>query len=148
MPTRPARERFAEKYLYDQETGCWNWTDTPNSAGYGTFRQNSERIDLAHRYSYEHYRAPIEPGQVVLHRCDNPLCVNPAHLMAGTQSDNMIDASRKGRHGLAKLDADKVRHIRQGVMSRSEYATLYGVTCPAIRLVQIGKTYAWVEDEE
>nr|MBA3891683.1 HNH endonuclease [Gemmatimonadaceae bacterium] len=80
---------------------CWIWIGAKNPAGYGQLRIKSAmggfRISLAHRLSYELYVGPIPTGLVVMHSCDTPSCVNPAHLSVGTQADNLRDAGTKGR---------------------------------------------------
>lgn len=73
----------------------------------GTFRNGYGSANLwvggrhyivyAHRLAYELAHGPIPPGMVVMHTCDNPPCVNADHLRAGTQGDNVRDASSKGR---------------------------------------------------
>lgn len=77
---------------------CWLWMGA-KSKGYGRYRivrgANSRRC---HRVSWELAHGPIPPGMVVMHSCDNPSCVNPAHLSLGTQRDNVHDAIAKGRH--------------------------------------------------
>lgn len=75
---------------------CWNWTGPVNSSGYGSlgFKGRKEGV---HRISYEVAYGPFDRKMFVLHRCDNPRCVNPAHLFLGTQKDNMQDALQKGR---------------------------------------------------
>ena len=77
----------------DTKTGCWNWKKHIGTHGYGSM----SRGRLAHRVAYQKYVGPIPRGQHVLHRCDNRRCVKPAHLFIGTQSDNLKDASDKGR---------------------------------------------------
>lgn len=77
------------------ESRCWVWTRARNKDGYGYFR--TETQTLAHRTSWELNNGVVAPGLFVLHRCDNPPCVNPAHLFEGTAADNMRDKMQKGR---------------------------------------------------
>jgi hypothetical protein len=77
--------------------GCWIWTAKLPRHGYGTFGLHG-KSKLAHRVCYRNTRGPIPPGLDVLHSCDNPPCVNPAHLWLGTNADNVRDKMTKGRH--------------------------------------------------
>jgi len=85
--------------------------------GYGELRLDGE-TRYAHRVAYELIYGSIPQGLFVLHRCDNPPCVNPDHLFLGTMRDNVQDAVKKGRHilgervGVAKLTSEQVREIR------------------------------------
>lgn len=70
---------------------CWIWTGSRKNS-YGQFQN-----DYAHRVSYRNFIGPIPVDTLVLHKCDNYLCVNPDHLFLGTHKDNMQDALAKGR---------------------------------------------------
>lgn len=88
-----------DKYVVDELTGCWNFKGSKTAKGYGKMRVNY-KYWLAHRYSLSlHLGRDIEKGMVVMHKCDNPSCVNPEHLTEGTQRDNQLDCIRKGRGG-------------------------------------------------
>ena len=93
---RAPLERFNEKYIPEPNTGCWLWTSTWASCGYGQFRING-KYWLAHRASWKLLYGEIPGGLQVLHKCDVRPCVNPDHLFLGTQSDNMLDCFKKGR---------------------------------------------------
>ncbi len=122
--TRSLKERFLKK-IY-KTNGCWEWTAYKNR-GYG--RINAERPPnkkiRAHRLAYELFVGPIPKGMDVLHKCDNPSCVNPNHLFLGTHADNMTDRNLKGRqafgerHGRAKLTLRQVKEIRRLYKPRS-----------------------------
>ncbi|SRR5579885_1585138 len=94
-------EREALFWRYVDKTGtdedCWQWLGCTYKGGYGRFWDGEKRV-AAHKYVYEMVNhVTVEEGLGVLHRCDNPGCVNPNHLWVGTQADNMFDASKKGR---------------------------------------------------
>ena len=76
---------------------CWEWMGARQPFGYGAFGADNRNYST-HRWQWERFNGPIPKGQMVMHTCDNPPCVNPAHLTIGTQRDNMLDKMSKGRH--------------------------------------------------
>jgi hypothetical protein len=105
-------------------TPCWLWTAGTDEFGYGLIGAGGKHGGslLAHRVAWEIQDGPIPEGMCVLHSCDNPPCVNRAHLFLGTKADNNHDCIEKGRarhvwpvgeaSHLAKITADTVREIR------------------------------------
>lgn len=87
--------------------GCWEWIGARTAYGYGQawVARPMRTSVMAHRAAWAMERGPIPPGLLVLHSCDNPPCVNPAHLFLGTQSDNMLDSVSKGRHRCSRRAA-------------------------------------------
>lgn len=79
--------------------GCWNWIGKKLTTGYGVFKlgpKKHRKNIKAHRFSYELHFGPIPGGLLVLHKCDNKLCVNPEHLELGSHSKNLYDAYERG----------------------------------------------------
>ena len=95
---------------------CWEWKGRKKHFGYGAYKDQA-----AHRMAYEMCVGPIPAGLCVRHKCDNPSCVNPAHLEVGTIADNNRDAVDRGRHvtptgtenGNSRFTDEQVREIRE-----------------------------------
>lgn len=92
------RQRFAAKVRRTPD--CWLWTGSATPCGYGQMwvgRRGDGGPLYAHRIAWQLSHGPVPEGLSVLHHCDTPACVRPDHLFLGTHTDNMRDASRKGR---------------------------------------------------
>lgn len=93
---KPFESRFWSMVL--KTDSCWNWTGCANRRGYGTIStKRGSRPLQAHRVSYEIHFGTIPVNQCVLHKCDNPRCVNPSHLFLGTPKNNTDDMIQKER---------------------------------------------------
>jgi DNA-binding XRE family transcriptional regulator len=132
--------------------GCWLWTGSRNAKGYGQFNwRKLGRPHLAHRFLLLMQGIPVPAGMMVLHECDNPACVNPAHLRLGTAAENSQDmvqknrSSRGERHCHAKLTLADVLLIRQlhttYQHTQQELAALFGVARTTISSIVTGRNW-------
>lgn len=133
--------------------GCIEWTARRSPQGYGHVQLSKPRRTVrAHRWSWEIHNGAIPDGMMVLHRCDNPPCVNPEHLFIGTGSDNIRDRHNKRiARGEAvpnaTLTPEQVRVIKARLRDGdSTYAIArdYGMVHNAIWQIKSGKTWGWV----
>lgn len=130
---------------------CWYWTGGKDRDGYG-FARHDGKVRYAHRVSYMRYVGPIPEGMHVCHSCDEPSCVNPAHLWLGTHYDNMRDMYTKGRrlaasgerHSSAKLTSNQVREIRSKIAcghKQKNIAKEYGIGQSHVSMIGHGKIW-------
>jgi len=85
---------------------CIEWGGSRWTLGYGKLSAPEKRRaghEYAHRWAWEKFNGPIPKGMYILHRCDNPPCINPLHLRLGTHRDNMHDMLAKGRQNHQKM---------------------------------------------
>lgn len=87
--------------------GCWEYSGYLNRFGYGRLRHNGKKI-LAHRLSYIFNVGEIACDALVLHKCDNPKCVNPDHLYLGSAKDNANDMVKRNRQWLQRAKSQKL----------------------------------------
>lgn len=132
------------------ESLCEEWTGRRNDKGYGYVGDRR-----AHRVAWERAHGPIPAGLCVLHRCDNPPCVNVEHLFLGTQAENIADRHAKGRdngarpgedHFAAKLTNTQVLEMRArysaGGVTQRQLADEYGVSRGNVSKIVNRRTYA------
>ena len=111
----------------DKSGDCWIWLGYKERDGYGIHRENWKEY-RAHRYALEASGVDVT-GKVVCHTCDNPSCVNPAHLFAGTQKDNMNDLARKGRSKGHKKPTYQCCHCKKIIAGKSNYDRWHNNNC-------------------
>lgn len=129
--------------------GCWPWTGPRDARGYGHFRIRRSTF-RAHRISLAFATGPIPDGLYVCHRCDNPPCVRPDHLVAARPVDNVADMAAKGRrHNNAGernansiLTAGQAEEIRKSSETNASLAAKYSVSRWTIGNIRLGKSWS------
>lgn len=156
--------RFMDRVSPEPNTGCWLWLGQHDARGYGGFWLRT-RTERAHRASLMLHGVEVPRDMLVLHSCDTPSCVNPAHLRVGTQKENIGDAIKRRRRDrvrppllrgernnhavLAEADVRAIRSIL--ATPRSERPTLrqvasrFGVGRGAIKAIAQRKSWGWLQ---
>lgn len=153
-------DRFLSGFQAGAPSACWPWCRSTNSTGYGQIMVKGG-MRLAHRISWavHHARDIPRPG-VICHTCDNPPCVNPAHLFLGDQRANHWDMRSKGReslpprhegerHPMAKLTNAQMAEIGNSAEKPSILAARYGVSSDRVNVLKrkhgnaVGKGYVY-----
>ena len=151
-------ERFKMQYR-ESSSGCWEWTGGKDKDGYGTFigRHQGQLFKRAHRWSFAfHNDQTIPKGSSVCHSCDNPSCVNPAHLWLGSTKENQQDKWKKGRGGIrkgedsqhAKITNDQALAIISDPRPYARIAADYGISSGTVGDIKSRKSWASLGDVE
>lgn len=126
------------------KAGCWEWAGTIGTRGYGGVTVSGKQYGV-HRLAYETWVGPIPDGLLIRHDCDNPPCINPAHLKPGTEADNKMDMRTRKRSSRIKLSEQDVVEIRteyaKGVLTQKMLAGVYGVSRGSIQAVVSGRNW-------
>ena len=151
-------ERFWSKVDRGAPDECWMWKGTialPNKCGqrYGSFGiSDGKPVNYrAHRFAWMLYNGRIPEGMVIMHSCDVPLCVNPAHLKLGTQAENVADRDSKGRtakgekQGASKLTETQARFIKRSSKPTQVLANRFGIHYTTVMKIKQGINWAHVQ---
>ena len=130
----------AKKKLLDSikiaDSGCWEWQRSRHKQGYGHFPYK-RKVMLAHRVSWILYHGILDPNILVLHKCDNPSCVNPDHLFLGTDRDNVLDSISKNRfyrgmkkkpYSIKQSQIDEIRQLSSKGWSQKKIGQHLGIS--------------------
>jgi len=159
--------RFWSKVDVRDAGACWEWRASGTNDGYGQIRPAANLRQpgkiLAHRAAWELAHGPIPDGMYCLHRCDNPGCVNPAHLFLGTNDDNMADRQAKGRQArgeilsqpgernpssrLTEQQVRELRAARAGGASLAQLSERFGIHYQTAYRVAKGLLWPHIEGE-
>lgn len=154
----PAPRKWTAASLLDRTvltaTGCREWQgDRQKPEGYGRvhFQREGVKVSvLAHRFIWELLHGALPTGRVVRHRCDNPACINPDHLVLGSPGENSRDMVERGRslrgekHNMVKLTAEQVATIKSTPNtygSGRKLARAFGVSATTISAVRSGQNW-------
>ena len=138
-------DRFMNK-IKKLPNGCWEWQKTKHADGYGKFFYKSRHWG-AHRWIYEYTYGPTD--LFICHKCDNPSCVNPAHLFTGTHQDNMRDKVSKNRQskgevaGRAKITEQDAIYIKYNSdnLTCDDLAIKFNLSPSAINHIRKGRNW-------
>ena len=141
------QERMVQKTQINSPDECWPWTGSLDTAGYGCIRVGYKLCHATHIAYQFAYGQSVPKGKLVMHTCDNPRCVNPAHLQLGDKYLNSHDMLSKergnkcchGKHHRAKLTWEQVKAIReryaQGNITFTALGNSYNISRTTIRRI-------------
>lgn len=155
LSNKHIKRRLINGSVRHPKSNCWFWIRSISTMGYGQLTVDG-RTRFAHRISYKLFLNKSLGELHVCHRCDNPRCINPEHLFLGTRSDNMQDASKKGRinnpiislpgekNPMSKLKVEDVEEIKircNGSETQKEIANDFGISQSQVSYINTGKRW-------
>lgn len=149
-------DRFLSRIDQKSIDECWSWLGGISSNNRGMMRVDGQQTN-AHRISFRIFCGEIENNTVIMHKCDNPNCVNPNHLRKGTQQENVDDmyaknrqrhtpskGSKNGRAVLNEADVKDIKGLLHQGYSQSEIARMYEVTPRTVCAINAGTLWSHV----
>lgn len=154
FPSFPNLKKHFLSYLPEnafkegQEDCCWNWQGARKISGYGQINWGGQPY-RANRLSYIIFNSAIPYNKIVRHTCDNPNCVNPNHLILGTNQDNSIDMVKRNRQRNQKLTQEKVVEIKNTLKKPylgicRDLAEKYNVSQSTISMIKTNRIWKWL----
>jgi predicted XRE-type DNA-binding protein len=148
-------EKFWSKVEKGETGECWNWKAGLSSKGYGGIKIKYHGITWNYAHKLSFYLAfgvnAAQYGLVIRHKCDNPKCVNPDHLLMGTKKENTADMLERKRNafgeksGTAKLSNSQVKEIKNLIekvgISNFQIAEKFKVDRTTISKIRNKKTW-------
>lgn len=119
---------------------CWEWPGPVDKCGYGRVMSRGVR-DFLHRVVWRGLHGEIPSGMVIMHRCDNPACCNPHHLVLGTPEDNWEDMRRKGRNR-GPVSRELAATIARSELTSKEICAKYCVAKGTVEKIRAGKHWS------
>ena len=138
-----------------KDSGCWEFSGRRDSAGYGRLDFDN-RDASAHRTAYQIWVGPIPAEMIVMHSCDNPPCINPAHLSVGTHQDNMDDMTGKGRASRRSGESNPFSKLTESqaieVLAYTDrplkyFAEKFNVSISTISKIRTGKNWSYLSED-
>lgn len=133
------------------DRGCWEWSGGRYPDHYGFLTDQEGRTAYAHRLAYRTWVGPIPEGKIIRHRCDNPPCINPEHLLVGTAKDNARDRLEHGQamrghsNPASRLTEENVREILSSSETTRGLARKFGVYASTVRDVRKGRSWTHLQ---
>jgi predicted XRE-type DNA-binding protein len=134
---------FTKVNMHGGDTSvCWEWLGGVTGAGRPAFDIGGRKV-TPYRLVYELVTGEVlGKGQLIRHKCDNPICCNPTHIIPGTHQENMNDMKERSRHGLPAVAVKAIKKLlSQRDKSHQEIADLYGVDRSTIGRIARGESY-------
>lgn len=148
------RKRFLDKVYPEPNTGCWLYMGKYSKEGYGQLdAEYYDGFKTTHRFSYFIHYGDFDRTLCVMHKCDQPCCVNPEHLKLGTNKDNIADMVAKGRGPrgtrnvkakLNEMEVLKIRELAKSGIGVNEIARIYSMAHSSIGYVINRKSWDFV----
>lgn len=135
----------------DPDTGeqsrCWPWTLATNNEGRPYYTLDGKKV-LAYRLVWELVKGEKLGKRLFRHKCDNQICCNPSHGIAGTHEENMDDMKTRERHGLPHITVRAIRKAASAnVLTHKQIGQAYGISRQAVDSIVNRKNYDHVEDD-